>query len=258
MPDPTSDCTAAVVVPTNVEKLPLYHWAPGTRLLAIGDRAGPRFDDTPPPGRDFLRPLSHDLLRAAATRVHTQGFVTSWSNSLARHDAVCLVRDVAQAMGQPVVIATPGFGDHDLLASLVPFVAAWLLYCDQQPGPLCHCILRTGRHVEVVYGVSHHAHAGAAIPDLPWASAAAVHVVPRRPHELVGEALDRAITNVHDQLPAGPARYGMGHYHTPCPHCGAMLVWRANGRCRRESWDAEHGVCSACGGRAPFTQWASQ
>ncbi|MFW5830064.1 MAG: hypothetical protein ACOCXA_07360, partial [Planctomycetota bacterium] len=141
---------AAQVVPQNVEKLPLYHWRPGGRLLVVGSREGGRYDadDAAADQGAFQRRLTVDLLRQAQARAGTEGCCAAWGGSLTDGRRLRLLR---QAGGGALVVVTAGFGDADLLAELLPGVDAWLLLHHESPGPLTAAILTGGRHVEMLW-----------------------------------------------------------------------------------------------------------
>ena len=65
------DGTAATIIPQNVEKVPLFHWRPGARLLAVGSRDGADFAGNLDTDRStYRRPLvgSSPHLRRAKGR----------------------------------------------------------------------------------------------------------------------------------------------------------------------------------------------
>lgn len=235
-----TEATAATVVPQNIEKLPLYHWRPGARMLAVGSRDGAHFAGDPEADRNtFCRPLSAGLLTEAMAKQRLDGVTLSWSATLraaAGIDVVMAARPAA------VVIATPGAGDAAVLDRLLPIADAWLLLATAVDArPLAERILAEGRHVEVLVGLVDER-----VPALDWSRAAAVHLCARRPAE--ADNLDVWAAAARTRLPAGVAVYDDHHPHTDCAGCGERLVWRHSGRSRIDADVVPAGLrCRACG-----------
>ncbi len=235
--------TAATIIPTNVEKVPLHHWRPGARLLSVGSRDGADFaGDASSDARSFRRDVTGDLLVAAQRRAGTDGLLACWSASLHEPAGMALLRTHRQGA---LVVATPGIGDSALLDALLPEVDAWLLLTLAQPGPLAARILEQGRHVEVLMGLDE----GANIPDLEWSRASAVHLVARRPAE--ADLLDDWCDAAREKFPAGTWIYDHHHPHTDCQGCGERLIWRHSGRSRRDEAQVD-GRCGKCGAVVPL------
>ncbi len=230
------DGNAAVIVPQAVEKLPLFHWRPGARLLAVGSRAGTNF--TPDLHRDegssFQRPFSAALLAEVLVKMPVAGVVATWCDSLWFPRGLATLA----ACELPLIIATSGQGDP------LPWLdktAAWILWIDaaqKTPPTGVRDILGRGRHVEIVLGVD-----GSALPDLPYENAAAVHLVPRQPSADPVLRRDWYVT-ARARL-AGLPVYDEDHAHTECG-CGAHLVWRSGGRSRIDALTPA-GTCQGCG-----------
>lgn len=224
--------TAATVAPIPVERLPLYHWRPGTRLLAVGSRDGAGFvPDPQADARTFLRPIDEGLLRATAAKLGCAGTVAWWN---APGLVAGGLEQLAWVPGH-LVIATPGYGD---LEPWLERADAWLLLTTANPGPLDRLILERGRHVEVLLGLEE----GAAVPDLPWDRAVAIHLAARRTAE--ADLLDEWCHVARNHLGSHSALYDHHHAHTDCA-CGERLVWRHGGRSRLDALEA--GACRACG-----------
>jgi len=232
------DGTAAQVVPQAVERLPLFHWRPATRLLAVGSRDGASFspDWRAAEERTFHRPLTVDGLCAAADKLGVAGFAATWAESLRYPRGLDTL--LAAAGERPLIVASAGRGDADLLAALLPRVDAWLLLIAGEPSEHAARILAGARHVEVQLGLD-----GASPPDLPWARAAAVHLVPLR---AAADPLARRgwYAAARARL-AGVAVYDEDTPHSDCA-CGARLVWRSGGISRRDAL-AGDGRCTSCG-----------
>jgi hypothetical protein len=231
--------TAATIVPTNIEKLPLYHWRPGARLLAVGSRDGADFAGDPLADRNtFQRPVTAALLTEAIAKQRLDGVAATWSASLAdavRIEALQAVRPAA------LVIASPGVGDAALLERLLPVVDAWVLLVTGTERQLDRRILEQGRHVEVLLGLD----AAVQVPELPWSRAAAVHLCAVRPAE--ADALDSWCEPVRERLLSQVAVYDHHHPHTDCRGCGERLVWRHSGRSRIDApVQAGLVVCGVC------------
>ena len=242
--------TAAQVVPQNVEKIPLYHWRPGARLLAVGSRDGAQF--SPPEAADnqsFQRPMSEALLTASQERLHTDGFAAAWEVSLQETAGLELLTQVARATDSSLVVVSSGFAAGEISAQ----PDAYVLLIGHQPGPDLAGLMQSEAHVEVVVGCSANFHPGHAswrvLDDLPWAEVVAVHVVAERMADLVDPTW---IGGVRDwlaslNLSAVPMVYGEKDQHTRCSGCGEVLIWRTNGRSRiDEALDTHTGQCCHC------------
>lgn len=225
--------TAATVAPIPVERIPLYHWRPGTRLLAVGSRDGVGFTPNPEAdARTFLRPVNAPLLRATGAKLGCQGLLAWWNTPALVPGGLDLLAEV----GGPLVIATNGHGDD--LGRWLDRAEAWVLLTTAVPGPWDAQILEQGKHVEVVIGLED----GAVLPDLPWERAAALHLAARRAAE--ADHLDAWCDEARDRLAGVVPIYDHHHQHTDCP-CGERLVWRHAGRSRPDGLEA--GACRACG-----------
>ena len=238
MPDPDyDDLHAALVAPVAVERLPLYYWRPGTRLLAVGSRDGVSFAGDPVAAErnTFRRPLSAAMLTELQGKLGCAGFAAVWSDALQHPRGLALLAEVAGA--GPLVVCTPGRAPID--PALFAQVAAWVLLVDAEPGPAVAEILAHGRHVEVLIGLDDRP-----LPDLPWAQAAAVHLVARRPAE--AERLDEWCAAVRATWTAPVALHDPHHQHSDCV-CGERLIWRHNGRFRYDAFDPLRGACTHCG-----------
>jgi hypothetical protein len=238
MADPDfDDLQAALAAPVAVERLPLYHWRPATRLLAVGSRDGASFAGDPRAAErnTFRRPLSLSMLRDLHAKLGCAGFAAVWSDALRHPRGLALL--IEAAAGAPLVVCTPGRAavPDELLAS----VAAWVVLVDAEPGPAVARLLAHGRHVEVLVGLD-----GRALPALDWSRAAAVHLVARRPAE--AERLDAWCADVRATWTAPVPLYDHHHQHSDCA-CGERLVWRHNGRIRTDALVAASGTCRACG-----------
>lgn len=228
--------TVAQVVPQNVEKIPLYHWRPGARLLVIGDRDGAAFDGRDPGGRSFERELGPSLLDSALERSRCDGLAAAWSCSLTQVAAL----DLLLAVPVPVVVVTSGHGPASHLMRLLDRVAAWCLLIGPEPGPHARRILQEGCHVEVLWGCDQ-----TAPPPVDLRPAAAVHIVNCRR----ADATDRfAVARAF--LAPEQAVYDERHSHSRCP-CGADLVYRYGGRSRIAELSADGRHCQVCGASVP-------
>jgi hypothetical protein len=234
-----SPATAVTVVPQNIEKLPLYHWRPGARLLAVGSRDGASFAGDPQADRNtFQRPLSVELLRTAVAKQRLDGLALSWAATLQQPAGVAVALAAEPAA---LVVATPAIGDPELLERLLPVVDAWLLLVTSvDPAPLAARILAAGRHVEVVIGLVDER-----VPAHDWSRAAALHLCARRPAE--ADNLDAWALAARAQLPATAFVYDDHHQHTACPACGERLIWRHSGRSRIDAQRVPGGLaCNGC------------
>jgi hypothetical protein len=232
------DGTAAQVLPVPVERLPLFYWRPGARLLYVGSRDGTTFDGdlAASEASTFRRPVHAGLLVQLHAKSGTAGVVCAWSESLRFPQGVAAARGTDGAL----VVCSGGRGDAGLLAELLPVVDAWVLLTDAEPGPLAPAILAGGRHIEVVLGLD-----GRAPPALAWRRAAAVHLTARRAAE--AEALDGWCAAVRAAWPE-PAvpLHDLHHPHSDCP-CGERLVWRSGARSRLDALDPATAACRVCG-----------
>ena len=236
---------AATIIPQNVEKLPLYHWRPGARLLAVGSRDGADFSGDPTADRNtFRRPVTAGVLREALAKLHLDGIALTWSASLREAAGVAAV---GAAEPSALVVVTPGVGDHELLDGLLPQVDAWVVLATVEPQPLTARIIAEGRHVEVLIGL-----VDGRVPTLPWEQVAAAHLCAVRPAE--ADLLDAWAVEARAALPAELAVYDQHHQHSECRTCRERIVWRHSGRSRIDAdLDADRRlVCRACGTVSPI------
>lgn len=236
------DGSAALVVPIPVERLPLYRWRPGTRLLNVGSRDGTAFDGAVERAEaaTFHRPVDAALLAGLRAKLGLAGIACTWSESLAFPAGLA----AARAAGGHLVVATAGHGEAALLADLLPAVDAWLLVTGRHPGPLAAAILAGGRHVEVLVGLD-----GDRLPDLDWSRPAAVHLTGHR--AAAADDLDAWCAAVRAAWPHAAALHDDHHPHSDCL-CGERLVWRHGSRSRCDALDPASGRCRACGRPAGF------
>lgn len=234
------DGTAAVIVPQAVEKLPLLRWRPGARLLCVGSRNGAVFDDAldREEGTTFRRPVSADLIREAARKTGVDALAATWCESLRFPSGLAALQEAAGDL--PLVVASAGRGDGVVLDGLLPRTAVWSLLISGEPGPQAGRILAEGAHVEVLLGLD----GSGVIPDLPWESARAIHLVPRDP-AADPEARRDWYRRARAALPATVAIHDEDHQHSDCS-CGERLVWRHGPKSRRDTLGTD-GACTACG-----------
>lgn len=227
------DGTAAVIVPQAVEKLPLYHWRPGARLLCVGSRAGPVFapELDQEEGSTFRRAVTPDLLREVLRKMPVDAIAATWCESLWFPEGLATLA----AAGTPLIMATNGLGDVE---PWLERVDAWLLLVSGPVTAGAERMLTAGRHVEILLGLE----GDDVLPDLPWARASAIHLVPRLPSAHPQERRDWYAA-IRSQL-AGLSVYDEDTPHTDCV-CGERLIWRSGGRSRRDALTAA-GICSAC------------
>lgn len=237
------DGSAAQIVPQTVERLPLFHWRPGARLLAVGSRDGASFaaDWRAAELRTFQRPLAADALRVAADKLGATGFAATWAESLRHPRGLALLAEAAE--GRTLVVATAGRGERTLVEALLPRVDAWLLLVADESGDQAARILEGGRHVEVLIGLD-----GGDLPDLPFAAAAAVHLAPRLA-QADPDARRGWYRSARVRL-GGCQVYDEEAQHTDCA-CGGRLVWRSGGTSRRDGL-GDDGRCRACARPARF------
>ncbi len=230
---------AAQLVPQAVEKLPLFHWHPGWRLLCVGDRDGARFDGAADAaaGRSFQRPLDAAVLAEARARSGCEGFAAVWSAGLCRPIELRLLAE----QDAPLVLVTSGHGDAALLANLLPRCDAVLLLVGSG-GPLDHAICTGARHVEVVLGLD----GVCTPPTLPWGHIAAVHLQPLRAALAVGSTLEAWEDAARAALPQHLPIYDSRCRHSLCA-CGETLIWRSGGRSRLDALDPVARRCAVCG-----------
>jgi hypothetical protein len=235
------DGTAAQAVPLNVEKLPLFRWRPGTRLLVVGSRDGAAPDDdlARHEGTSFRRPVTAGLLAAAQEKSGTSGLCLAYSTTLAFPQAAAAA--LAARRGALAVCAN-GWGDAGLLERLLPEADAWQLVVGPTPGPLAARILAAGAHVEALVCWSDPERP---LPDLDWPRAQAVHLAPLAQADATDVRLQAAWAAARARLPAGIPLYDETHRRDDCS-CGATLVWRAGGRSRLDALGGD-GACRSCG-----------
>jgi hypothetical protein len=237
-PEHPWDGRAAQVAPLAVERLPLLHWRPGTRLLAVGSRDGASFsaDWRAAEERTYQRPLAAAALREAAAKLGTSGYAATWAESLRHPLGLAIVREAAG--DAELVVATAGRGDATVLDELLPRVDAWLLLVGAEVGDQAPRILADGRHVEVLIGLD-----GRPLPDLALGRVAAVHLVPRATAADPRERLEWYAA-ARARLP-GVRVYDEHVTHSDCA-CGERLVWRAGGVSRLDGLLPD-GTCRVCG-----------
>ena len=241
------DGQAAQIVPQNIEKLPLYHWRPGSRLLCIGSRDGASFlpDLELDEARTFHRQLTPELIKLSHEKMHTDALCATYSASLFYPRSLDMFLSV-QRSGFCVVSA--GFGDAEVLEQTAAQIAAQLVLIGPEQGPLLGSLLALEAHTEVLLGVDGD---DCTDPDIDWQGVSAAHICALRPHaqaiELRARWYAQARAFVPDQIPV----YDEDHQHSLCS-CGETLVWRSGGRSRLDALDLERGRCSACGADANF------
>lgn len=261
--DPTTACnpydgSAAVLVPQNIEKLPLYHWRPGSRVLSVGSRDGSRFDGVLPDDelRTYRRAIDPDLISRAGEQLSLTTWAATWTCSLAYPQGLGSL--LSSALGEGI-IQTAGFGDPALAASLLgsPQVAAWSLLVDVDFGlsELAQTIIAGAPHLEMLIGLSpavDDRRKLACLKQICWERVSAVHLQPIRPTAAVGEQLHRWEDRMRAALPADLLIYDSRRQTTLCPHCQVELVWRSSGRSRLAAIQADSSQCMQCGQTSPL------
>ena len=163
------DGSAAMVVPQNIEKVPLFHWRPGSRVLSVGSRDGASFAGILPDDeqRTFRRRLSFELIAGAAHKVGIDTWSASWTASLRYPQGLQQLFD----SGLPYsVVITSGHGEQSCLDACLGFgVDAWSLLIDLASPlpPLAPQIIAEGKHVEVCLGLSDERDQ-AVLGDVDW------------------------------------------------------------------------------------------
>lgn len=247
------DGSAAVVVPQNVEKVPLYHWRPGSRVLSVGSRDGASFAGDLPAdeARSYRRPLSPEMIGVAAAQVGIDTWCASWTAALRYAQGLATL--FASGLQHSVVVSA-GRGDPQVLEyCLQQGVSAWVLLLsdDGDAHPLARRIMEAAPHLEVVIGLTHEQRPWA-FADLPWERAAALHLLPARATIAVGAELHRREDSVRAALSPSLAIYDSRQQTTVCAHCGAELIWRHGGRSRLAEVDGERGQCARCAAPLPW------
>ncbi len=239
MPASDWDGQIAQLVPQNIEKIPLYHWRPGIRLLAVGSRDGAAFDDDieRAEANTFHRPLTPELLKLSQEKMSTQGLCMNMSNSLAFPKNV---ECVTQSVDGALVLATSGYGDASLVDSLADKLDA-LLVLIHEITDLTQTLLTGLCHTEVLIGIDQNVPA----LDLPWQNISAVHLCSLRPMHNADQRQEW-YASARAAIPQYVPLYDEDHMHSYC-QCGAVLVWRSGGRSRLDALDAETSRCSSCG-----------
>ncbi|NRA36718.1 MAG: hypothetical protein HRU15_01140 [Planctomycetes bacterium] len=243
------DGQVAQIFPQNVEKLPLFHWYHGKRMLCIGSRDGAAFDQniSAAENNTFHRPLSLELLQASEQKLATDGMCVNMSASLWFPEILQISHQAAQ--DKPFVICTPGFGDPQLLDQYLAVVDAWVLMIDSHPGPLCDRIMREGSHVEVLWGLDDDL----SKLDLPWDSVSAIHLRPRTALQALDDLQLRydAARSILSEVSQKIIIYDDIQQHSHCV-CGETLIWRQGGRSRIDCLDQSNNACGSCGRAVPW------
>ena len=250
------DGTAAMVVPQNIEKIPLFHWRPGARSLSVGSRDGASFSGILPDDeqRTFRRTVSPDLIAGAAHKVGIDTWSASWTASLRYPHGLDQLFQSGLAYS---VVCTAGYGEASCLSNALDSgVDAWSVLIDASadPAPLLSTILQHGRHVEISLGVSDHLNE-ALFAAINWSNVSAVHLVPLKTTLAVGLLLQGWEEHTRSFIPDGIITYDSRHQNTRCQQCGEELVWRSNGRSRLGAIDLESNCCSECGHPTPITSF---
>lgn len=238
------DGSAVQVVPLPVERLPLHRWHPGSRVLVVGSRDGVGFDAdwSAAEARTFRRRLDPTLLATARERGGCSAVAAAWSESLRFPRGL----DLLLGSGAPLIVASAGRGETQVVERLLPRVAAWLLLIHRQPGEQVQRILDAAAHVEVLLALD----ADVVLPELPWPRIRALHLVPRRPAD-DPQARRAWYATARAALPSTVPIYDEDQPHSEC-RCGARLVWRSGGASRRDGL-SDDGRCVSCGRVAGFT-----
>ena len=241
------DAKAAQIVPQNVEKLPLFHWQPGKRLLTVGSRDGASFGDdfAAAEKNTFLRPLTAELLAVSQEKMATDGLCATFASSLFYPENLRLMAAHKQGF---FAMLSPGFGDPALLDEIADDLDAVLLLLGPKPGPLTERIMNLDCHVEVLWGIDEQ------VPtlDLAWDQVAAVHMASLRPHGAQVELRAEWYAAARACLPAAVAVYDDDHSHSICA-CGETLIWRSGGRSRVDQLDLASGRCLSCNAETAFS-----
>jgi hypothetical protein len=240
------DGTAAQIVPTNVEKLPLFHWRPGARLLQIGSRDGASFDDDldRAEARTFRRTLDPSVIEEAVAKTKVVGCCAAWSAPL--HYPVGM--ELLSARQGALVVTTPGYGQAAVLERLLERVDAWLLLIGEHLGPLAQTILERANHVEILLGL-----AGDRFPHCAFERAKAIHLTTQRTGAVAEQDRQQWFATARARLPENIPIYDQQATHSDCRSCGSRLVWRSGGRSRLENLDPASASCRSCGAAAGFT-----
>ena len=249
------DGTTVQIVPQNVEKLPLYHWRPGARLLSFGSRSGARFDGLldSSEAQDFRRPLTTGLITASQEKMGTAGIVATWSTNWHYPNNLAMLWDAA--LGDKVLVGTaPQHTEQIQIAErYLPQADAWVWLwsakdsCDSK---FYSELVDMPRHCELVIGCD----GPIELPAMPWHMVKAVHIVAAHPHLPVHADYADWEQALLDQVPQSVASYAGKRQHSYCPHCQTELVWRSSGRSRLEAlqWNEQQAVCTACGNAVDF------
>lgn len=234
------DGSVVQLVPQQVEKLPLYHWKPGNRLLCVGSRDGAVFDgDVAAAERNtYRRPLSVPLLQTSLAKLGCDGLCACMSASLCYPNNIEML---LAAQAESLVLATAAYGDPAVWRALQPQLDALLLLRGPKSGPLEQQLVESSCHCELLLGIE----TDVVRLDLPWTRFSAVHVTAL--HQYTSPEL-RAdwYRAVREQVPVDIPVYDADHQHSLCD-CGAVLVRRHGGHSRFESLDPDTAICRDCG-----------
>lgn len=241
------DGQAAQIVPQNIEKIPLYHWRPGSRLLCVGSRDGAAF--LPNLDRDeartYHRTLSPELIALSHEKMHTDALCATYSASLYYPRSLEILLAV---QSQGFCLVSAGFGDASVLDQIASSIAAQLVLIGPQQGPLLSTLLALDAHTEILLGVDGD---DCCDPHIDWQGIHAVHLCALRPHAQPIELRARWYAQARAFVPQHIPVYDEDHQHSLCV-CGETLVWRSGGRSRLDALDIEQGCCSSCGANADF------
>ena len=248
-PSAAFDGQAAQIVPQNVEKLPLYHWCPGSRLLCIGSRDGAAFkpDLEQDEARTFHRALSPELIQVSHEKMHTDALCATYSASFYYRRSLEMM---CQVQTDGLCIVSAGYGDEDLLRTYAEHISALLILVGPEPGPLLDALVSLPVHKELLLGIDGE---DCTAPNIDWSALQAVHLCALRPHAQPIELRKQWYAAARSFVPAEIPVYDEDHQHSHCA-CGATLVWRSGGRSRLDALDLAAGRCKECGAAASFVQ----
>lgn len=238
------DTQVAQIFPQSIEKLPIFHRHYGQRMLCVGSRDGAAYDQNinVAEANTFHRQLSAELLQKSQEQLHTDGICMTMSASLWFPKTLALCAQVSDTL----FVATPGYGDPDVLEQYLKIVDTWVLMIDDNPGPLCARIMEAGKHVEVLWGLTENP----STHSLPWSAVSGVHLRPRRASQEVDD-LSTLYTHARSLLPQGLSVYDDQRQHSQCI-CGETLIWRQAGRSRIDSLSVDTQSCRTCDEPVPW------
>ncbi len=265
-----------------IEKKPLFHFAPGSRILSVasyGCNLSCRWCqnwDLSQQEREYKETSPEDLLGIMGES-GTRLIAFTYSEPLMWYE---YIRDFAEIAGEDadIVLVTNGYINHEPLDALLSYISAVNIdlkamdsetYMNFTGGRLdvildnIRAFYKAGIHTEITYllvpGVNDSSRCVKRLAE--WLASeldenVPIHLsryfpayrmtAPPTPAETMEKAYHTASEHLNYVYTGNMG--GQGHEDTVCPHCGNILIQRTGYRTRISGMDK--GRCTRCGGKA--------